>query len=124
MGSPALSMQAAPPRPRTNENPRENTDRRAGWRPWSIESAGEPFNVHSWDLKSLAFRRPLPVGSRDGALPTDRPHPLRHQVPPGVDYEVPQEDLARRRRPPAPSDRSDDLYGAGGRDPQGAHQRR
>src|SRR5947209_8245462 len=25
------------------------------------------FDVHSWDLKSLAFRRPLPVGSRDGA---------------------------------------------------------
>src|SRR5512135_1968024 len=28
-----------------------------------------------WDLKSLAFRRLLPVRSGDGALPTDRPYP-------------------------------------------------
>ena len=55
--------------------------------------------VHFWDLKSLAFRRPLPVRSRDGALPTDRPHPLRHQVPPRVDHQVPQEVAAGGRRP-------------------------
>ena len=27
-----------------------------------------------WDLKSLAFRRPLPVRLCDGALPADGPH--------------------------------------------------
>src|SRR5512135_1677085 len=79
----------------------------------------EKFNVHSWDLKSLAFRRLLPVSKGDGALPTDRPYPLRHQVPPGVDHQVPQEAVTRRRRPPAPPDRAYDLCGAGGRDPQG-----
>src|SRR5512135_327097 len=62
----------------------------------------EKFNVHSWDLKSLAFRRLLPVSKGDGALPTDRPYPLRHQVPPGVDHQVPQEAVTRRRRPPVP----------------------
>src|SRR5438128_505963 len=44
MGSPALSMKAAPLRLRTNGNPLENADRCAGWRPWIIESAGEPVN--------------------------------------------------------------------------------
>src|SRR5919106_1503841 len=56
------------------------------------------LNVHSWDLQSLAFRRPLPVRSGDGALPTDRPYPVRHQAAPGVDHQVPQEVPSRRRR--------------------------
>src|SRR5436309_6676682 len=69
-GSPALSMKAAPPWLRTNENPLENADRCAGWRPLIIESAGEPvFGAVSFELSGALH--PIASTARRGVTAAD-----------------------------------------------------
>ena len=73
-------------------------------------------------LSRCSRNLPRGLSSREGALPKDRPHPLRPQVPSRLDQGAPPEAAAGgRRRPPAAA-RPGDLLGARGRDPRGVRQ--
>src|SRR3954462_4616565 len=70
------------------------------------------------------YPRSLQYVPRDGALPTDRPHSLRPEVPLRVVHQVPQEVAAGGRRRPPAADRAGHLLGVGGRPPQGPREPR